>query len=83
MLVRMAIELSNTEDDDHVLVSTDVRKAHLNGRLEDEWGFIEILTEAGGAGKLRRWLRSIRHAASTWERNHTERLESVDFLRGG
>lgn len=84
LLFRMAAELTNWCDDEHVLVFIDVPKAHLNGRLEkDEWAFIEILSEAGGGvGRLRRRLYGMTNAASAWDKDYTDRLEAAGFKRG-
>jgi hypothetical protein len=47
----------------------DVRKAHLNGKLQDdEFAYIQLPVEAGGGVvRLRRWLYGMRPAAKAWE----------------
>lgn len=35
LLFRMAADLTNNAEDEHVLVFVDVRKAHINGKVED------------------------------------------------
>ena len=61
----------------------DVRKAHLNG-VCDEDVFIELPVEAdapGKCGKLKRWLYGMRPAAKAWEKEYSEKLESIGFER--
>ena len=64
----------------------DVKKAHLNGVLEEgEDVYVELPAEANAAvkcGKLRRWLYGMRPAASAWEKHYSEKPESVGFARG-
>ena len=68
------------------LMFIDVKKAHLNGQVpEEEAVCIELPMEAGSPGKyglLKRWLYGMRSAASAWERDYTEKLEAVEFVRG-
>jgi hypothetical protein len=68
------------------LMFIDVKKAHLNGVVEDgDKAYIELpeeAAEAGMCGRLRRWLYGIRPAASAWEKDYAGRLESVGFRRG-
>jgi hypothetical protein len=68
------------------LMFIDVKKAHLNGVVEEgEDVYIELPPEAnapGKCGKLRRWLYGMRPAARAWEKHYTEKLESIGFLRG-
>ena len=82
LLFRMGATMMNStsrggsNDDEYVLIFVDVKKAHLNGKLEeDEWAYVELPEEAGGGvGRLRRWLYGMRPAASAWERDYTENL---------
>ena len=64
----------------------DVKKAHLNGVVEQGVDvYIELLWEAGArgkCGKLRRWLYGMRPAASAWEKDYCDKLEAVSFRRG-
>lgn len=66
------------------LMYIDVKKAHLNGVVEDET-FAYILRPAeagGGVGRLRRWLYGMRPAASAWEDHYAAKLKSVGYERG-
>ena len=64
----------------------DVKKAHLNGVIpEGELVYVELPAEAeapGMCGRLIRWLYGMRPAASAWEKDYTDRLESIGFVRG-
>ena len=64
----------------------DVRKAHLNGVVGDgEYVYVELPREdyqPGKCARLLRWLYGMRPAASAWERDFTEKLESIGFRRG-
>ena len=64
----------------------DVKKAHLNGRVDDsEYVFVELPIEYGKPGccaRLRRWLYGMRPAASAWEKDYCEKLEGEGFKRG-
>ena len=38
-----------SSEDEYVLIFVDVKKAHLNGQLdEEEWAYVELPEEAGG-----------------------------------
>ena len=67
------------------LMFVDVKKAHLNGVVENgEKVYIELPEEAkadGKCGRLRRWLYGMRPAASAWEKDYTDKLKSVGFKR--
>ena len=68
------------------LMFIDVRKAHLNAKVDEaEDIYVELPEEAGAygkCGKLWRWLYGMRGAAQGWEADYTERLESIGFKRG-
>ena len=67
------------------LMFVDVRKAHLNGKLQDdEFAYIQLPVEAGGGVvRLRRWLYGMRPAAKAWEGDYSKRLvEDAGFLKG-
>ena len=68
------------------LMFIDVKKAHLNGTVgEDECAYIMLAPEdkvEGRCGRLRKWLYGMRPAASAWERDYTEKLESIGLMRG-
>ena len=61
----------------------DVRKAHLNGAVDDqEWVFVELPPEFHAYGRfarIRRWLYGMRKAAISWEKNYAEKLAAVGF----
>jgi len=62
----------------------DVRKAHLNAKCDDEVS-VELPSEAnapGKCGRLKRWLYGMRPAAKGWEKEYTEQLSSIGFVRG-
>jgi hypothetical protein len=68
------------------LMFIDVKKAHLNGFLDDdEQAFIQLPNEAkheGGCGRLRRWLYGMRPAASAWEKDYSDKLAALGFKKG-
>ena len=68
------------------LMFIDVKKAHLNGRLQgDEEAYIELpegWSSPGKCGKLKRWLYGMRNAASAWERDYTRELVKIGFVPG-
>ena len=61
----------------------DVRKAHLNGVVDDqEWVFVELPPEFHAYGRFATiacWLHSVRKAAISWEKNFGEKLAAVGF----
>ena len=61
----------------------DVRKAHLNGVVDDqEWVFVELPPEFhlyGRFVRIRRWLYGVRKATISWEKNYAEKLAAVGF----
>ena len=69
------------------LMFIDVRKAHLNAAYEKEDVFVALPAEAGAGehmcGRLLRWLYGMRGAAQGWEREYSEKLAGVGFIRGG
>jgi hypothetical protein len=64
----------------------DVKKAHLNGRVDkDTFACIEIPEEdreEGMCGRLVRWLYGMRPAAKAWEDDYTEKLQGAGFALG-
>ena len=68
------------------LLFVDVKKAHLNGKVDsDQFIVIELPREVGGDkryGRLRRWLYGMRGAASAWERDFSMRFQEVGFEKG-
>ena len=86
MLFRMAAAQNYDDKNCAKLMFIDVKKAHLNGIVgEDELVFVELPVEAGAPGKcgrLRRWLYGMRPAAQAWERDYSERLENIRFVKG-
>ena len=69
------------------LMYIDVKKAHLNAKVdEDEHIYVELPVEAeakdGYCARLLRWLYGTRPAASSWEKEYTEKLESEGYVRG-
>ena len=66
------------------LMFVDIKKAHLNGKLtEEKYAYVQLPLEAGGGiGRLRRWLYGMRPAASAWEEDYSNNLESIGFKRG-
>ena len=69
--------------DEQKLMFIDVRKAHLNGVVDDqEWVFVELPPEFhvyGRFARIRRWLYGMRMAAISWEKNYAEKLAAVGF----
>jgi hypothetical protein len=68
------------------IMFVDVKKAHLNGFLEeDEEAFVWLPAEANAGtkcGRLRRWLYGMRPAASAWEREYSDMLAEIGFTKG-
>jgi hypothetical protein len=69
------------------LLFIDVKKAHLNAKLEEnEFAYVQLPAEAGAesnkCGRLRRWLYAMRNAASSWEKEYAEKLVSEGYTRG-
>ena len=60
------------------LMFIDVRKAHLNAKVDDAQDiYVELPEEAqanGKCGKLLRWLYGMRGAAQRWEKEFTHKL---------
>ena len=57
------------------LLFIDVKKAHLNAKLEEnEFAYVQLPAEADAesnkCGRLRRWLYGMRNAASSWEKEY-------------
>lgn len=85
-LFRMARMNGSIGDDSRgrvKLLLVDAKKARLNGKLApDEFAFVFLPLEAGGAVcRLRRWLYGMRAAASAWE-DYAANLEPIGFRRG-
>ena len=68
------------------LLFIDVKKAHLNGVVEEcDFAYIKLPTEDGMMGKcmrLKRWLYGMRPAANAWEKDYADRLKGVGFVQG-
>ena len=68
------------------LMFVDVRKAHLNGHLEDhENAFVAFPAERGERGRcvrLKRWLYGMRPAAAAWEADYAAKLRDIGFMQG-
>jgi hypothetical protein len=68
------------------IMLVDVKKAHLNGRVDqDTWACIELPDEdweQGMCGRLLRWLYGMRPAAKAWEEDYAGRLAGIGFTRG-
>ena len=64
--------------------SSTSRKLILNGKVaEDEYAYVQLPHEAGGAvGRLKRWLYGMRSAASAWEGEYSETLRQMGFVKG-
>lgn len=62
----------------------EVERAHSNGEVTgDEFAYIALPREAGGGvGRWKRWLYSMRPAASVWEDNCMAKLKEAGFERG-
>jgi hypothetical protein len=64
----------------------DVKKAHLNGYVDEgTWACIELPEEdfeEGMCGRLKRWLYGMRPAAKAWEEDYAAKLCSAGFIRG-
>ena len=68
-----------------MLLFIDVKKAHLNGKCDNDATFIELPPEVavpGKCGQLRRWLYGMRGAARDWEDNFVEKLAESGYVRG-
>ena len=67
------------------LLFLDVRKAHLNGVCDVD-AYVALPEEAGEmrgkVGKLRNWLYGFRPAGQAWEKNYSDRFESIGLTRG-
>ena len=63
---------------------SDVKKAHLNGRLgPDHVAFVQLPgSPQGTCSRLKRWLYGIRQAASAWERDFVEKLAEIGMMSG-
>ena len=69
------------------LLFIDVKKAHLNAKVDEgDYVYVQLPAEAnakeGHCGRLLRWLYGTRNAASSWEKEYTEKLESEGYTRG-
>ena len=63
------------------LMLIDIKKAHLNGFLtKDECAFVMLPNSK--CVRLRRWLYGMRPAASTWEKDYSEKLSALGFKKG-
>ena len=63
------------------LLFIDVKKAHLNGVVSDDiYAYVKL--PDGRVWRLKRWLYGMRPAASAWEADFTEKLESAGFVKG-
>ena len=63
----------------------DVRKAHLNGVCDVD-AYVVLPEEAGElpgkVGKLRRWLYGFRPAGHAWEKDYSDKFESIGMIKG-
>ena len=85
MIFRMAVEMNGREPaKKYKLMFLDVKKAHLNGKLQDdEFAYVYLPGEAGGGvARLRRWLYGMRPAAKAWEEDYAGNLRADGFVRG-
>jgi len=69
------------------MMFVDVKKAHLNAKLEEgEHHYVRLPKEAGAAegkvGRLKRWLYGMRGAAQGWEKEWQSKMESIGFVKG-
>ena len=64
----------------------DIKKAHLNGVLgPGEVAYVSLpdgCCQPGTCGRLNRWLYGMRPAANAWERDFTEKLGKLGFMKG-
>ena len=64
----------------------DVKKAHLNAQVTNgEMVYVQLPPEdhqVGMCARLKRWLYGMRPAASAWEHDYSDKLESVGFKKG-
>ena len=74
----------NDKDGQVKLMYIDVKKAHLNGEVDDDdFAYITLPKEVGGGvGRLRRWFYEMRPAASAWEEHYAANLKNEDYERG-
>ena len=74
----------NDKDGQVKLMYVDVKKAHLNGEVDDDdFAYITLPKEVGGGvGRLRRWLYGMRPAASAWEEHYAANLKNEGYERG-
>ena len=62
------------------LMLIDIKKAHLNSFLtEDECAFVTLPN--GQCVRLKRWLYGMRPAASAWEKDYSEKLMALGFVK--
>jgi hypothetical protein len=85
-LFRLCMQEVEPGDEERKLMLIDVRKAHLNGKVDaEESVYVELPPESHRPGKcarLKRWLYGMRPAANAWERDFREKLESIGFVCG-
>ena len=74
----------NDKDGQVKLMYVDVKKAHLNGEVDDDdFAYITLPKEVGGGvGRLRRWFFGMRPAASAWEEHYAANLKNEGYERG-
>ena len=77
-----AFEKRGTKDEQK-LMFIDVRKAHLNGVVDDqEWVFVELPPEFHAYGRfarIKRWFCGMRKSAISLEKNYAEKQAAVGF----
>jgi hypothetical protein len=84
-MARVKGSVGGSDKDGQVkLMYIDVKKAHLNGEVDDnDFAYIMLPKEVGGGvGRLRRWLYGMRPAASAWEDHYAANLKKEGYERG-
>ena len=66
------------------LMFIDVKKAHLNGVVGlEEYAYVKMPCDPPGhCRRLRRWLYGMRHAASAWEEDFSNKLAECGLMAG-
>jgi hypothetical protein len=68
------------------LMFIDIKKAHLNGHLEeDERAYVSMpegCCKPGRCGRLKRWLYGMRPAAHAWEKDYTSKFKILGLVAG-
>ena len=82
---RILFRASRKKGSTKKLLFLDVRKAHLNGVCDVD-AYVVLPEEAGElpgkVGKLRHWLYGFRPAGHAWEKDYSDKFESIGMMKG-